>query len=63
MEPININAFKNKKTKDSQPDYTGTDRDKKVRVAIWIKDGKKNPDEKYFSMKISDNVQVQKEAF
>jgi hypothetical protein len=56
MEAINILAFKNNsKTKDTQPDYSGTSRDKKFRIAIWNKESKQNPGEMNLSVKVTDN--------
>jgi len=53
-ESFNISTFKNEKTKDNQPDFTGTSRDKKVRAAIWEKDDKNRPGKKYLSIKVSE---------
>lgn len=45
--------FKNDKTKENQPDYTGMVKVGGVdkRIAAWIKDGRKG---KFMSLKISD---------
>lgn len=43
---MNFNLFKNNKTKDSQPDYRGNDKDNTHEVACWVKEGKNG---KYFS--------------
>lgn len=45
--------FKNSKTKETQPDYTGKAmiHGKMVDVALWVKEGQKG---KFFSVSIKD---------
>ena len=55
MTDINITAFNNdyKKEGSNQPDLTGTNKDKTLRVAVWKQNDKNGKDS--FSIKITDN--------
>jgi hypothetical protein len=57
-----ISIFKNEKTKDSQPDYTGSViiNGKKMKVALWIKEGQKG---KFFAGRVDDFQPKQQETF
>lgn len=61
IKPNSGFIFRNrKKTEEKHPDYTGTinfDGQEK-RVALWVKQGKK---EKFFSVKISEYNQGEKQ--
>ena len=51
-----ISIFKNEKTKDSQPDYTGSAliNGQLMRVALWVMEGSKG---KFFAGKIQEERQ------
>lgn len=56
------NVFKNQKTKDTQPDWTGTILidGKKRKIAMWEKQGAKGP---YFSVNIqADNYKPKEQG-
>ena len=51
--------FKNdRKTNEKQPDYSGTltVEGKEMRIALWVKEGKKG---KFFSVKLSEPLEKQ----
>ena len=50
-----VSIFKNEKTKENQPDYTGVAliNGQDMRVALWVKEGKKG---KFFSGRITQDV-------
>lgn len=51
--------FKNdRKTNEKQPDYSGTltIEGKEMRIALWVKEGKKG---KFFSVKLSEPLEKQ----
>ena len=53
-------AFKNEKTKETQPDYKGTFNfdGKECEIAMWVKEGKKG---KFFSLAVKEKQE--KEPF
>jgi hypothetical protein len=53
MQEGQVTLFKNNKTTNNAPDYTGDGmyKGQKVRLAFWIKEGKQG---KYLSGKISE---------
>ena len=53
--------FKNSKTKETQPDYTGKAmiHGKMVDVALWVKEGQKG---KFFSVSIKDKTESKQEV-
>lgn len=56
MQEGQVTLFKNNKTTNNAPDYTGDGmyKGQKVRLAFWIKEGKQG---KFLSGKISEPLQ------
>ncbi len=54
--------FKNEKTKDNQPDYTGKCliNGETLRIAAWIKEGRSG---KFMSLKFQPNEQQQEDGY